>query len=98
MELWVQEVNRLRAESPAEVEATLRRHEADGTTDSPEYQAAMKVFYKRHVCRVVPNPDCVARTDAQLKADPTVYFTINGPSEFHCIGSLHSWNITDRHG
>lgn len=96
MELWVQEANRLRAELPPDVNATLTRHEADGTTDSQEYADAMKVFYDRHVCRVVPNPDCVARTEDHLKFDPTVYFTMNGPSEFHCIGSLRSWDITDR--
>jgi L-proline amide hydrolase len=28
--------------------------------------------------------------------DPTVYHTMNGPSEFHVIGSLKTWDITDR--
>jgi L-proline amide hydrolase len=31
-----------------------------------------------------------------MAADPTVYHTMNGPSEFHCIGSLKTWDITDR--
>jgi L-proline amide hydrolase len=48
-----------------------------------------------HVCRV-PQPDCVRRTFAQIAADPTVYHTMNGPSEFHCIGTLKDWDITDR--
>ena len=55
-ELWVSEANRLRADLPAEVQATLLRHEEAGTTDSPEYVEAEQVFYARHVCRVVPNP------------------------------------------
>jgi L-proline amide hydrolase len=31
-----------------------------------------------------------------MAEDPTVYHTMNGPSEFHCIGSLKTWDITDR--
>jgi len=95
MPLWVAEANRLRADLPREVQATLTRHEEAGTTDSPEYEAAVSVYYDRHLCRV-PWPDCVERTFAQMAEDPTVYHTMNGPSEFHCIGSLQTWDITGR--
>jgi L-proline amide hydrolase len=93
--LWVAEANRLRADLPPEVAATLASHEAAGTTDSQEYEAAVRVYYDRHLCRI-PWPDCLERTFAQLAADPTVYHTMNGPSEFHCIGTLQTWDITDR--
>jgi L-proline amide hydrolase len=95
MALWVQEANRLRADLPPEVEETLRLHEAAGTTDSEDYEAAVQVYYDRHLCRV-EWPDCVTRSFAQLAEDPTVYHTMNGPSEFHCIGSLKDWDITGR--
>ena len=94
--LWVEEANRLRLDLPADVQETLTRHEEAGTTGDPEYEAAVQVFYERHVCRVVPFPDCVVRSFAQIAAEPTVYHTMNGPSEFHCIGSLKTWDITDR--
>jgi len=93
--LWVAEANRLRADLPADVQETLTKHETDGTTDSPEYEAATRVFYDRHVCRV-PWPDYVERSFAQIADDPTVYHTMNGPSEFFCIGSLKDWDITDQ--
>jgi L-proline amide hydrolase len=93
IELWVQEANRLRAELFPDVETTLRRHEEAGTTDDPAYEAAMRVFYDRHLCRV-SMPDCVKRTFAQIAEDPTVYHTMNGPSEFHVIGTLAGWDIT----
>ena len=95
---FVREANRLRADLPAEVEATLRRHESAGTTDDPEYSAACQVFYDRHVCRVVPNPEPVARAFAAIQTDPTVYHTMNGPSEFHVIGSIRDWSSVDRLG
>jgi L-proline amide hydrolase len=95
MDLWVREANRLRDELPADVQAALLEHESAGTTDSAEYRAAVDVFYARHVCRVVPNPPEVARSFAQIDADPTVYHTMNGPSEFHVVGSLRGWSVVD---
>jgi L-proline amide hydrolase len=96
MTLWVSEANRLRKDLPPDVQEALTRHEEAGTTDSPEYEAAVEVFYERHVCRVVPMPDYVQRSFAQIAADPTVYHTMNGPSEFFVVGSLKHWDITDR--
>ena len=93
--LWVEEANRMRADLPHDVQETLTRHEADGTTETKEYADAVRVYYDRHLCRV-PWPDFVTRSFAQMDEDPTVYHTMNGPSEFHCIGSLKTWDITDR--
>ncbi|MGB9111107.1 MAG: proline iminopeptidase-family hydrolase [Acidimicrobiales bacterium] len=86
----------LRAELPTDVEATLRRHEIAGTTNDPEYLAAARVFYDLHVCRLTPRPDPVERSFAAMDEDPTVYFTTNGPTEFHTIGSFTSWSVLDR--
>jgi L-proline amide hydrolase len=93
---FLDECNKLRALLPPEVDAVLRRHEEAGTFSDPEYAQASEVFYQRHVCRIVPMPPDVARTFALLDADPTVYYTMNGPSEFHCIGSAVGWSVTDR--
>jgi proline-specific peptidase len=93
---WVSEANRLRAQLPPEVQQTLLHHEQHGTTDSKEYQDAMLVFYHRHVCRLDPWPDCVTRTFDKLAQYPEVYNTMNGPSEFYVIGTLKTWDITDR--
>lgn len=98
MELWLAEANRLRRQLPEEVQATLLAHEKAETTDSAEYAAAEEVFYDRHVCRVVPNPPEVAASFSKLAEDPTVYHTMNGPSEFHVIGTLAGWSIVDRAG
>ena len=93
---WVAEATRLRAELPREVQDTLLAHETAGTTQDPAYEAAVRVYYRRHVCRLDPWPDCVNRTFAQLAADPEVYHTMNGPSEFHVTGTLRDWSIVDR--
>ena len=95
MPLWLAAAAELRAQLPPDVQETLTRHEAAATTDSAEYLAAMDVFYARHVCRIVPHPAELARTFAAIAEDPTVYYTMNGPSEFHVIGTLKTWSVVD---
>jgi proline-specific peptidase len=95
---WVAEANRLRAELPQEIQETLRKHEETGTTSDPEYEEAATVFYKRHVCRLDEWPDFVLRSFRFIAEHGVVYNTMNGPSEFHVIGTLKDWDITDRLG
>lgn len=96
MKTWVEEANRLRRELPQDVQDTLTRHETAGTLTDPEYITASRVFYDRHVCRVVPWPPEVARTFAIMDEDNTVYRNMNGPTEFHVIGTMKDWTIEDR--
>lgn len=96
MHTWVAEANRLRRELPIEVQETLNRHETAGTLTDPDYIRASMAFYDRHVCRVTPWPAEVARTFAAMDADNTVYRHMNGPTEFHVIGTMRDWTIEDR--
>jgi proline-specific peptidase len=98
MRQWVAEANRLRTQLPPEVQQTLLKHEQAGTTDDPAYQEAMIVFYRRHVCRLDPWPECVNRAFEKVQRNPEVYNTMNGPSEFHVIGVIKDWDIVDRLG
>ncbi|WP_314254098.1 proline iminopeptidase-family hydrolase [Streptomyces sp. DSM 40907] len=93
--LWRQEMEVLRAALPPEVDATLRRHEAAGTTDTEEYYLAMRVFYDRHVCRIVPWPRDYLASFMEAVDNPTVYATMNGPSEFYVNGTLKDWSVED---
>jgi len=96
MALWLAAAARLRAELPPEVQACLQEHEAAGTLESAAYRQATEVFYQRHVCRLSPWPEEVRRTFAAMDADPSVYHAMNGPTEFHVIGTLKSWSIIER--
>jgi L-proline amide hydrolase len=96
MALWASEAKILRAQLPREVEAALDRHEAAGTVNDPEYLAATQAYYDEHVCRVVPNPPDVVRTNEYMADDLTVYLTMNGPNEFYCVGTLRNWSVVDR--
>lgn len=96
MALWMTEAAGLRAQLPDDVRHALDEHERTGDLDDPAYVAATQVFYDRHVCRTVPNPPEVTASFAQVEADPTVYHAMNGPNEFHVIGSLREWSVVDR--
>lgn len=91
--LWVAEANRLREALPPEVQAILLRHEQAGTLDDPEYHQATNVYYDRHVLRIQPIPPHVQRAMDQTGQ---VYYTMNGPTEFHVTGTIKDWDRTDR--
>jgi L-proline amide hydrolase len=91
--LWGREAQRLRAALPADVQATLTRHETAVTTDSAEYREAMGEFYSRHVIRTDPMPDFVKRSFERI-GQP--YGVMWGPSEFYITGNLANWDRTAR--
>jgi L-proline amide hydrolase len=95
MKTWVEEANRLRLDLPPDIQAILLRHEAAGTFTADYFDAA-KVYDRLHVCRLDPKPDEVLRTDRAIIDDPTVYSTMNGPTEFHVIGTMKDWTIESR--
>ena len=96
MELWLEGAKVLRAALPEGPREALDRHEARGTTDDPEYLAAVQHYYDRYVCRVVPNPPEVERTNRLLAQNPIVYQSMFGPNEFTCNGTLHDWSVVER--
>ncbi|KAJ7048677.1 proline-specific peptidase [Mycena amicta] len=93
MGLWVKSQNELRTQLPQDVQDILDKHEKEGTTESEEYEGAVGVFYSRFLCRLNPLPEPVAEGFGWIKKDPTVYLTMNGPSEFHITGPLKDWTI-----
>jgi L-proline amide hydrolase len=96
MALWMAGCAELRAQLPSEIQAALDRHEQAGTVSDPEYVEATNEFYRRHLCRIEPMPQDLVDTIEQMEAEPTVYHTMNGPNEFHVLGTLRDWSIIER--
>ena len=84
------ELKRLRLSLGPETEAMMQRHEAEGSEDHAEYQAAVTVLNYRHVCRLDVWPNAVNRSFEGMNLDP--YKTIWGPNEFTVTGNLKDWN------
>ena len=80
---------------PGDTHKTIELCEAEGTTDSPEYQVACMVFYQNHLCRIQPWPASLLRSMANVFVSP-VYGHMWGPSEFTCTGNLKDWDRENR--
>jgi proline-specific peptidase len=94
--LWREESLRLRAELPAPVREALDAHEAEGTTDAPEYEQAVREFLHRHLCRLDPWPPIMEELLRTTNLE--VYNTMWGPSEVYPTGVLAGWDVTARLG
>jgi proline-specific peptidase len=87
----------LPAALPARVRAVFDRHEAAGTTDAEEYQAAyMEYFFRRHVCRLEHPPAAAQYTFTHIS--PIIYERMQGPNEMRITGIHKDYDITDRLG
>jgi proline iminopeptidase len=93
---WLADADTLLTTMPDSIQATVARHEADGTFDAPEYQAAVLAFYERYLACRLPWSADVDSTFTQLS--PMVYGTMWGPSEFTATGTLQGYDRTDRLG
>jgi proline iminopeptidase len=87
----------LRAALPAEVRAVFDRHEAAGTLDAEEYQAAyMEYFFRRHVCRLAHPPAAAMYTLTHI--NQAIYERMQGPNEMRITGIHKDCDLTDRLG
>lgn len=95
-QLWASEAQRLRAELLADVRAVLEAHEAAGTVDDPAYEAAVRAYLARHLCRLDPWPEVVEELLRVTRDE--VYTTMWGPNEMIPTGTLADWDVTPRLG
>ena len=84
------ELNRMREALGSETVAMMLHHEAMGTIDHPEYQAAITILNYRHVCRLKEWPSSLLASVDDWNMGP--YGTMQGPNEFLYIGNLKDWN------
>jgi len=81
-------------ELPEDLQRTIRECEAKGSFGSQAYQDAMMAYYRLHVCRLDPWPDCMNR--AMDKLGHGVYEYMWGQSEFTMTGTLFDYDRSDR--
>jgi proline-specific peptidase len=73
VELVLKGEEALRAGLPKDVRETIERCEREGREDSKEYQDALKVYKKRHMCRLEPPlPEEIQLAYKHMAEDPTV--------------------------
>lgn len=89
------ETKRLKESLPADIQETIDRHEAAGTTQEEAYVEAAMAYYKQWVCRLDPFPEHVMRSFMNVREE--VYGAMQGP-EWNVTGNLKDWDVTDRLG
>lgn len=92
----VDQLERLRSALGHETVQMMKRREAAGTIDHPEYQAAITLLNYRHVCRLDQWPEPLTRSLAQWNMGP--YQAIQGPNEFTYTGNIRDWTLIPRLG
>jgi proline iminopeptidase len=91
---WIHDADSLLATLPDSVQEVIRTHEEAGTTDTPEYQAAMMVFYGKYVARKQPWSADIDSSFAMM--NPSMYGYMEGPSEFTITGTIKDYDATSR--
>lgn len=92
--MTIQEMERMKQKLPEEVRVKMEKLEEEGRYEDPEYQEAVSVFYKRHLCRMEKWPKELE--NSHQKISKPVYYTMNGPNEFSIIGNIRYWDVSDR--
>lgn len=87
---WLADAERQLEAMPEEARAAILKHESEGTTDSQEYQAAVDVYNKLHMCRSDPWPPEMDATFAGFNGE--LYGYMWGPSEFTATGTLKDYD------
>jgi proline iminopeptidase len=90
---WERDADSLKRTLPDSMQRAIARHEADHTTDSPEYQAAVDAYYARYLRRQPPRSPADADS-ARRSGGTLVYEYMWGPSEFAATGTLKHFDAT----
>ncbi len=91
---WIEDQQTYVAELPEETREIIRKCEDRGDFSSTDYQDAMMEFYKIHVCRLDPWPECLNRSFQKLNFP--MYEHMWGPSEFTVTGALKDYERVGR--
>jgi proline iminopeptidase len=87
-------VVRMKAELDAATQAAVDRHEAAETTNSAEYQAAIRTWNETYLCRIRPWPKELE--DAFRNMGAEIFETMFGPSDFRIVGTIRDWDVFER--
>jgi len=90
---YMEDGKRLKANLPAETREIIDRNENAGMT-SKEYRAAIREYYRQHMCRLDPFPPELMESMRTLGWD--VMNTMWGPGEFRITGTLKDFDRSGR--
>jgi len=90
--LFARDCRALVAKLPGYVRDIIYEAEKNGKFETRQYCFANDQYFRRHVCRIYPWPDCLKRS--MKKFGYAVYSHMCGPSEFTATGVLKDFDNT----
>ncbi len=91
---WIKDQKAYIAKLPEEIQEIILKYEDTGEFSCSLYQDAMMAYYKIHVCRLNPWPECLNRSFEKLNF--SIYQHMWGPSEFTVTGVLKNYERVER--
>ncbi len=91
---WIEDQKAWIRELPQETRDVINSCEKAKEYSSSEYMNAMTEYYRLHVCRLDPWPDCLDRSFD--KVNLAMYKMMWGPSEFTVTGILKNYERVER--
>ncbi|MDD4954915.1 MAG: proline iminopeptidase-family hydrolase [Candidatus Omnitrophica bacterium] len=87
--MWGLDQRKYLLELPSKIKEIVLRAEKSADFSSKEYQDAMMYYYKLHVCRLDPWPECLTQAFNEMNYE--IYKYMWGPSEFTITGTLKNY-------
>lgn len=91
--IWIKDQNKYISELPEDIKSVILKSEESGDYASQDYQDAMMVYYRKHLCILEEWPQCIMQTMEKLNVD--LYNFMWGPSEFTVTGNLMDFDLSD---
>lgn len=92
--IWGQDQARYLLKMPREVQRIVKEAEISGDFANEDYRKAAMKYYKKHLCRLDPWPECLRRSFSKLAVN--IYEYMWGPSEFTITGTLKEYDCTEK--
>lgn len=91
---WEHDADSMLKELPDSVRAAIAKHEANNTTNAPEYLAATEAYYRLHLRRQ-PIRNQADADSSKAAFNKQIYEYMWGPSEFTSTGTLKHFDATE---
>lgn len=88
--MWGLDQKKYLLELPSQTREVILKTEKAGNFDSKEYQDVMMNYYKIHLCRLNPWPDCLKKAFNEMNYE--IYKYMWGSSEFTITGTLKNYD------
>lgn len=96
VKMWKVDQRKYLFSLPEGTKRIIEKTERIGNFESKEYQDAVMQYYKLHLCRLDPWPECLMKSFSEMNYG--IYKYMWGPSEFTITGTLKNYErVNDLH-